>query len=93
MSMFDDFSDECSQQDRKVLPAMPTTPLEIKLMASLREARRLNNLGVVDVRESSAWHYGADDLLRLDPDNDDPEQRYDAPHRVKHRKFVNSLFR
>ena len=89
MSMFD----ECSQKDHRIPPAMPTTPLEIKLMASLREARRLNNLGVVDVREIRTWHYGADDLLRLDPDNDDPEQRYDAPHRVKHRKFVAGLSR
>ena len=93
MVTFDEIAHECSQQDRNVLSAMPTTPLEIKLMASLREARRLNNLGVVDVREIRTWHYGADDLLRLDPDNDDPEQRYDAPHRVKHRKFVAGLSR
>ena len=69
------------------------TELEIKLLACLREARRLGNQTCSDVREVAAQHRKADRLLELQPELDDDAQRYDAPHRVEHRAFVNHLFR
>lgn len=70
---------------------MTLTPLEIELLACLREYRRLENQGVRDVRETDACHVEADRLLRLQPDLDTPEEHYDAPNRVDHRRFVDSL--
>lgn len=65
---------------------------EERLFACLREFRRLSNLTVRDASEMAACHREADALLRLDPALDDVRERYDAPHRVKHRAFVRSLF-
>lgn len=65
---------------------------EERLFACLREFRRLSNLAVKDVKEVAACHREADALLRLEPDMDDPSERYDAPPRVKHRSFIRSLF-
>jgi len=69
------------------------TALETRLLACLREYRRLDNQGVKDNREVSACHMEADTLLEMEPVLDDRSQRYDAPHRVEHRALVNSLFR
>ena len=71
---------------------MNLSPLEIELLACLREYRRLDNQGCTDVRESSACHIEADRLLAIQPELDAPEEHYDAPNRVEHRRFVDSLF-
>lgn len=71
---------------------MTLSPLEIELLAALREYRRLGNQGCTDVRESSACHIEADRLLTIQPELDAPGEHYDAPNRVEHRRFVNSLF-
>lgn len=70
------------------------TELELKLLACLRTARRLQNQGVREMRDVANWHRTADRLLALqvDVDDFDQDQRYDAPHRVEHRKFVDRLF-
>lgn len=69
------------------------TALEIRLLACLREYRRLDNQTVKNNREVRACHLEADALLELEPASDDRSQRYDAPHRVEHHALVDSMFR
>ncbi len=68
------------------------SPLEIELLACIREYRRLNNQTVVNVIEKNAVHLRADALLRNQPELDDPNERFDAPFRIEHREFIDSLF-
>ena len=58
------------------------------MLAALREARRLDNLTVCDAAEHAAWRREVDRLLGPE----EPAARYDAPARVEHRAFVDSLF-
>ena len=69
------------------------TDLEFRLLAALRQYRRLGNQTISDAHEVAACHREADELLRLEPEKDNPVERYDAPHRVEHRRFVNRMFR
>jgi hypothetical protein len=66
--------------------------LELELFVALREFRRLHNMTVVDSHELANAHIEVDRLLLLQPEIDDSCERYDAPMRVAHRAFVNSLF-
>lgn len=68
------------------------TDLELQLLNCLREARRLANKTCRGVREVNAWHRQADQFLAMQPEFDDQDERLNAPHRVQHRKFVDSLF-
>jgi hypothetical protein len=67
--------------------------LELQLLAALRNFRRLNNQTVVNVFDAARAHIEADRLLAVQPELDDRRERYDAPHRVEHRAFVNRMFR
>ncbi|MEG1040564.1 MAG: hypothetical protein RSE94_11685 [Pseudomonas sp.] len=68
------------------------TPLESRLLAALREQRRLGNQTVKESREVASAHREMDELLKLEPYLDEPKARYDAPHRKEHREFVNRMF-
>jgi hypothetical protein len=57
----------------------------------LATARRHGNQSVSDAREVDRWHKEVDALLAGTP-FDEPSERWDAPSRMKHRQFVNSLF-
>lgn len=57
----------------------------------LRKARQLNNQTVRDFDEVAIWQRKVDDMLARYP-GDDPSERYDAPDRVEHRKFIDQLF-
>lgn len=63
------------------------------LVDLLKQARRLNNQTVRNTHELDAWHCAVDRALSAEEDGDtELDQRYDAPARVEHRKFVNALF-
>lgn len=68
------------------------TDLELQLLNCLREARRLANKTCKEAREVDAWHRKADQLLAMQPEFDDQDERLNAPHRVEHRKFINRMF-
>ena len=67
--------------------------LENRLFAALREFRRLGNRTVNDAREVANCWREADALLTLDPENDNPNDRYNSPANVEHRAFVDRMFR
>jgi len=71
---------------------IPMTDLEIRLLACVREFRRLENQVVRNDDEVAANLLEADKLSELAPETDDRNERYDAPQRKAHRIFVNSLF-
>ena len=64
---------------------------EAELLKLLAEARRLNNQVCRKAREVDAWHIAADRALQGTP-FDNSVERFDDPERVKHRRFVDSLF-
>lgn len=68
-----------------------TAGIEQRLLACLREYRRLSNQAVVDSREAEAVHRESDLLLSLDPAGDDPAQRFDSPAFTEHRALVERL--
>lgn len=68
------------------------TPLEKELLACIREQRRLGNQIVRDSSEVGCAHREMDRLLQLQSELDDPDERYDAPHRKEYRNHVNRLF-
>lgn len=72
----------------------PPKALDIaqQLAECLAEFRRLGNMTVVDSRERAKCHRMADQLLTLFPKLDNPDERYNAPHRVEHRQFVSRMF-
>ena len=67
--------------------------LEKRMLACLREFRRLGNLTVTNMREVEKCRREADAILALDPEYDNPNDRYNSPANVEHRAFVNRLFR
>jgi len=69
------------------------TSLEKRMLAALREFRRLGNSTVNDAREVAKCWLEADALLALDPENDNPDDRYNSPANVEHRAFVDRMFR
>lgn len=69
------------------------TPLEIQLLKCIREYRRLSNKTVNDISEADACHKQADALLALEPELDNPNEKWDAPFRVEHREFIDNIFR
>ncbi len=70
----------------------PLTPTEQALaVALLIRARELNNQTVRDAHEVARWHRYVDAFL-FDKPGDSPSERYDAPARVEHRKFLDRVF-
>lgn len=66
-----------------------------KLLGLLYEARRLNNKTVLNSVEVEKWHRAVDEELRNtdNPFYQSPDEEYDAPKRVAHRKWIREIYK